>query len=121
MKYNLEARLIRFAVSILDIGERMPDNKGSTHLAGQLIRCGTAPSLMYAEALSAESRKDFLHKMKLALKELRETSTCLQIILLKNYLSDANNVRTILKENSELIAIFVTSVHTTQNNLRKPV
>mgnify|MGYP006217843063 CR=1 FL=1 len=68
MKFNLQNRLINFAVLILDITEKLPDNKGSNHLSGQLVRSGTAPALQYGEAQSAESRKDFIHKMKIALK-----------------------------------------------------
>jgi four helix bundle protein len=86
MKFDLEDRLINFAVLILDISESLPELKGSTHLAGQLMRSGTAPALQYGEAQSAESRKDFIHKMKIALKELRETMICLKILARKDYL-----------------------------------
>jgi four helix bundle protein len=105
MKFNLEQRLIDFAVLTLEISERMPDTRGSNHLSGQLVRSGTAPALQYGEAQSAESRKDFIHKMKVALKELRESSICLQIILRKKYLSGLVLDSTI-KESSELIAIL---------------
>ena len=70
MKFNLEERLINFAVLILEITEKLPETKGSSHLSGQLVRSGTAPALYYGEAQSAESRKDFIHKMKIALKEM---------------------------------------------------
>ena len=62
MKYDLEERLINYSVLVFDIIELLPDNKGANHLAGQLVRSGTAPSLMYGEAQSAESRRDFIHK-----------------------------------------------------------
>jgi four helix bundle protein len=84
MKFNLQNRLINFAVLILDITEKLPDSKGSNHLSGQLVRSGTAPALQYGEAQSAESRKDFIHKMKIALKELSESFICLKIIEQKN-------------------------------------
>jgi four helix bundle protein len=80
LKFDLEGRLIKFAALILDITETLPETKGSQHLAGQLIRYGTAPALQYGEAQSAESRRDFIHKMKIALKELRESVTCIKII-----------------------------------------
>jgi four helix bundle protein len=59
MKFNLEERLIDYSVLILDIVDVMEDNKGSNHLASQIVRSGTAPALLYGEAQSAESRKDF--------------------------------------------------------------
>ena len=116
MKYDIEERLIRYAVSVLDLVDVLPETKCARHLAGQLIRSGTAPALMYGEALSAESRKDFIHKMKLALKELRESVNCLKIIFLKNYIDDKKMMQNLLQENNELIAIFVRSVHTAANN-----
>jgi len=70
---ELENRLINFAVRIINVVEAMPSSKAGNHVAGQLIRSGTAPAPNYGEAQSAESRKDFLHKIKIALKELRET------------------------------------------------
>jgi len=75
-KFDLEERLINFAVMIVRICESIAAN----HLAGQLIRSGTSPSLNYGEAQSGESRKDFIHKIKIVLKELRETYACLKII-----------------------------------------
>jgi four helix bundle protein len=80
MKFDLEDRLIKFAVLILDVSEKLPEMRGSVHLAKQLVRSGTAPALQYGEAQSAESRKDFIHKMKVAVKELRETLICLRIL-----------------------------------------
>lgn len=70
-KHDLEERLINFAVLIIEIVESMPDTKAANHLAGQLLRSGTSPALNYGEAQSGESRKDFIHKIKIALKELR--------------------------------------------------
>ena len=117
MKFDLEERLINFSVLILDITERLPDTKGSVYLSGQLIRCGTAPALHYGEAQSAESRKDFIHKMKLALKEMRESSIWLRIIERKKYLADPSILRS-LSELNELISIFVTSIETARANLK---
>jgi len=110
MKFDLEERLIKFASSIIDIVESLPENKSLQHLGGQLIRSGTAPALMYGEAQAAESRKDFIHKMKMALKELRETSIGLRIIAMR--LPGASNIPPALRENIELISIFVKSIKT---------
>jgi four helix bundle protein len=79
-KIDLEERLINFAVLIVEICENMKDTKSSNHMAGQLIRSGTSPALNYGEAQSGESRKDFIHKIKTVLKELRESFVCLKII-----------------------------------------
>lgn len=119
MKFDLEERLIDYAVINLEIVEMMPDNKGANHLAGQLVRSGTAPALMYGEAQAAESRKDFIHKMKVALKELRESFICQRVINKKNYLKSATKLKIVLKESDELISIFVKSIETAQNNLKK--
>ena len=78
-KFDLEKRLVNFSVLILDIVKEMPNSKEGKTLSGQVIRSGTSVSLNYGEAMSAESRKDFIHKMKVILKELRETNICLEI------------------------------------------
>ena len=72
-KYDLEDRLLDFSVRIINVVEALPNTRSGNHIAGQLIRCGTAAAPNYGEAQSAESRRDFIHKMKIALKELRET------------------------------------------------
>ena len=71
--YDLQERLIEFAVRVLNVVESLPNSRVGNHVAGQLIRSGTSPAPNYGEAQSAESRKDFIHIMKVALKELRET------------------------------------------------
>ncbi|MBI9084409.1 MAG: four helix bundle protein [Desulfobacterales bacterium] len=67
-KYDLEDRLIHFAVSMIDIVETLPNTRTANHIGGQLLRAGTSPAPNYGEAQSAESRKDFIHKMKIAFK-----------------------------------------------------
>ena len=62
---ELEDRLIDFAVVIMGVTEALPNTKAGSHVAGQLIRSGTSPAPNYGEARSAESRKDFIHKMKI--------------------------------------------------------
>ena len=109
-KKDLEERLINFSVLIIEITDEMPDKKAANHLAGQLVRSGTSPSLNYGEAQSAESRKDFVHKIKVVLKELRESFVCLKI---------KEKIDYALIENNELISIFVKSVETAQKNIDK--
>ncbi len=117
-KFDLEERLIDFSVAIIKIVEEMPNTRSSNHLAGQLVRSGTSPALNYGEAQSAESRKDFVHKLKIALKELRETYICLKIISKARLFSDKNILDKTQVENNELISIFVKSVETAQKNLK---
>ncbi|HEX7846035.1 MAG TPA: four helix bundle protein, partial [Chitinophagaceae bacterium] len=72
-RYDLQERLINFASDCIDVAERLPKTFAGNHIAGQLIRSSTSPALHYGEAQGAESRDDFIHKMKVCLKELRET------------------------------------------------
>lgn len=78
-KYDLEERLIEFAVLIIKVAESLNNTKAGNHIAGQLVRSGTSPALQYGEAQSAESRNDFIHKLKILLKELRESLVALKI------------------------------------------
>jgi four helix bundle protein len=117
MKFNLEERLIKFAVMILEIAESLPETRGTRHLSGQLVRCGTAPALQYGEAQSAESRRDFIHKMKIALKELGESSICLKIMDSRQYSADNKKLVNAIEECNELISIFVKSIETATRNL----
>ncbi|MBE7496454.1 MAG: four helix bundle protein [Verrucomicrobiaceae bacterium] len=113
----LEDRLVNFAVRVIKVVEALPDTKAGKHIAGQLVRSGTSPALNYGEAQSAESRGDFLHKMKVCLKELRETLICLKIIERKP-MYPRSRLTAILKESDELISIFVKSIHTAEQNKR---
>jgi four helix bundle protein len=115
-KYDLEERLINFALLIIEIVESMPNTKAANHLSGQLLRSGTAPALNYGEAQSGESRKDFIHKIKIVLKELRETNICLKIISRARLYTDNVKINISINECNELISIFVKSVETAQRN-----
>jgi four helix bundle protein len=119
MKFDLEERLIDFSVEILEIVDMLPNNKGANHLGTQLVRSGTSPALNYGEAQGAESRKDFIHKMRVSLKELRETRVCLKVIRKRNYLKSHPKLPRALLETEELISIFATSVKTATHNLLK--
>ena len=117
--FDLEDRLIDFAVLTSDIAERLPKSESGKYHTGQLIRSGTSPALVYGEAQSAESRKDFIHKIKILLKELRETRINLRIIAKKRLLPDQDNLNAALKESDELIRIFVKSTETARKNQAK--
>ena len=110
VKYNLEDRLIEFAVMILKYSDMIPKNIAGVHLARQLVKSGTSPALNYGEALGSESRKDFIHKMRIALKELRETLICLKILKKSGITHYEKQLNQAINENNELISIFVRSV-----------
>ena len=114
--YDLEARLIDFAVQIIEIVETLPKTRTGNHIAGQLVRSGTSPASNYGEAQSAESRNDFIHKMKIALKELRETHVWLRIIEKRALIKASKKLVNVLSECNELISIFVASVATSRRN-----
>ena len=115
--YDLEDRLIDFAVQIIKVAEQLPKNYTGNHLGKQLIRSGTAPALNYGEAQGAESRKDFIHKMKISLKELRESYINLKIIEKSSLVINHEAFTKAHQECNVLISIFVKSVETAQKNL----
>ena len=116
--FTLEERLIDFACCIIKISENLPKTQAANHLSNQLMRSGTDPALQYGEAQSGESRSDFIHKMKLALKELREAYNCLRIVQKMNWL-ESNKLMSILNENNQLNSIFVSSIKTAQKNMEQ--
>jgi len=118
-KYDLEERLIDFAVRIIRAAESLPRTRVGNHIAGQLIRCGTSPAPNYGEAQGAESRSDFIHKMKVCLKELRETRVWLLMIVRANLLKPTSKLEPLIKENNEIISIFVTSIETAKQKSKK--
>lgn len=115
-KFDINDRLIDFAVGIIKICESIGNSRAGAHMASQLLRSGTSPSLNYGEAMSAESRSDFIHKLKIALKELRETKNIILIIQKANLSANKELMMLILKECNELIAILVKSTETAQKN-----
>jgi four helix bundle protein len=117
-KQELEDRLIDFAANIIICASKFEKNYAGNHLAGQIIRSGTSPALNYGEAQSAESPKDFVHKMGICLKELRETFVCLKIIEKAKLISNINELVIVKKEANELISIFVASIKTAKNNMK---
>jgi len=108
---ELENRLVDFAVAIIGLVEALPGTKAGNHIASQLMRSGTSPAPNNGEARSAESRKDFVHKMKISLKELRETMIWLKIIQ-RTRMADAGDISAALGECDELVSIFGSSTRT---------
>ena len=115
-KFDLEERLIDFAVKIIKLAELLPNTYIGNHVKGQILRSGTSPAPNYGEAQSAESRSDFIHKIKVSLKELKETRVWLKIIIKAELIKPASKVTPLLEENEELISILFTSVETARKN-----
>ncbi len=113
--YDLEDRLLAFAVAVCGIVEELPSTRVGNHVAGQLTRCGISPAANYGEAQGAESRKDFIHKMRVCLKELRETLVWLKFTQLLA-IGEPAAVEDGIRESNELIAIFGMSIVTAKRN-----
>ncbi len=118
-KYDLEDRLVDFACICLEICDLLPNTKAGQNLQFQLSKSGTASALIYGEAQAAESKADFIHKMKMVLKEIRESRVNLKIIKRKPLLLH-EKVDLAFNEASQLMAIFLKSIETAKNNIGKP-
>jgi four helix bundle protein len=116
--YDLSERLVAYAAEAISLVEVLPDSRTGNHIAGQLLRSGTSPAPNYGEAEAAESRKDFVHKMGVCLKELRESRAWLRIIAHRQMLRDTQ-VLPLLNETEELISIFGASITTAKRNAAK--
>jgi len=114
--YDLQDRLIDYSVRIIKISEALPDTKAGKHVSGQILRSGTSPAPNYGEAQSAESRADFVHKLKVSLKELRETEIWLRVITNAEMIDPTSQLVPLLQETDELIAILFSSVETAKKN-----
>ncbi|MEJ2492734.1 MAG: four helix bundle protein [Ignavibacteriaceae bacterium] len=115
-KYDLEERLVNFTCRMIDVVEALPKTRAGNYIAGQLIRSCNSPTFNYGEVQAAESRKDFIHKMGIVLKELKECRTALKIIQKKEMIKPVKNLTSISKETEELIAIIAKSITTAKNN-----
>lgn len=109
-KYDLQKRLVKFSASVISNTNSLTKNFATEHLIKQLIRSSTSSALNYGEAQGAESKKDFIHKMRLCLKELRESQVNLQILEEANLIKDEKIFEKVTKECSELVAIFTTII-----------
>lgn len=111
-QYDLQDRLVDYAVRIIKLAEALPETKAGKHISSQLLRSGASPAPNYGEAQSAESKADFIHKLKIALKELRETEIWLKIISKAQMVEPDSLLAPLLQETDELIAILFASVVT---------
>jgi four helix bundle protein len=115
-EYNLQERLIAFSILCMTISENMFNTRAGSYISQQLMRSGTSPALNYGEAQAAESRKDFIHKMKIILKELRESLISLIITKRKPLIKNIELIDKGIQECKELVAIFATSITTAEKN-----
>ena len=115
-KFDLEERLLDYAAAIIRLVARLPRTPAGNHIANQLMRSGTSPLPNHGEAQAAESANDFVHKLSLCLKELRESQRWLKLIERVPLVKPASEATPVLQETEELIRIFVTSIRTA----RKP-
>lgn len=116
-RFNLEDRLLEFSARIIRLVDALPNSRAANHVSGQLLRCGTSPYGNHGEVEAAESRKDFIHKLNVCLKELKETRRWLRLIQKSEMLSE-KSMTPILVETEELIRIFFTSIRTAEQNAK---
>jgi len=117
--YDLQDRLVDYAVRIIKLSEALPNTKAGTHVSKQILRSGTSPAANYGEAQSAESKADFVHKLKLSLKELRETEIWLKVIQGADMIKPKSKMGALLQETDELVAILFSSIETAQKGKQR--
>ena len=116
-KFDLEDRLLEFAARLAKLVDALSNSRTGNHVAGQLLRCGTSPFAHHGEVPAAESRNDFVHKLGVCLKELKEVKRWLRFIARIELIS-VNRIRPLLVETEELIRIFAASIRTAEKNAR---
>src|ERR1051326_3125963 len=113
---DLENRLIDFAARIIKLADALPTTAAGKHIANQALRCGTAAAPQYAEARGAESRADFIHKLKIALKELNECNVWLRMVCRAQMLKD-NLLADLIDENQQLCRILNASIRSEERRV----
>ncbi|MGD0260449.1 MAG: four helix bundle protein [Verrucomicrobiota bacterium] len=116
-RYDLEQRLLEYSARIIRLVEKLPNTRAGNHVAGQLLRSGTSPLPNHGEAQAAESANDFVHKLRICLKELRESHRWL-LLIQRVPLMPPRLAQPLVEETDELIRIFVRSVQTAQRKRR---
>ncbi len=116
-KFDLNERLIDFAAMIIELSDKITKSAAGIYLSDHMMRAGISPSLHYGEAQGAESRKDFIHKLGILIKELRETLNAMIVIKKANLCKSQDHLEKTIKECNELIAIFNKSIETARKNL----
>ena len=115
---DIEERLLVFAVRVGKAIDSLPDTRLARHIAGQLVRSGTSPAPNYAEGCAAESKRDFIHKLGIVLKELRESSVWIRLIV-KSELIPEQRLELLQDECDQLCKIIAKSLVTAKSNLSR--
>ncbi len=119
-KYDLEDRLVEYSCRMIDVVEALPGTRAGNYIAGQLIKSCMSPTFNYGEVQGAESRNDFVHKLGVVLKELKECRSALKIVMKKTLIKPVSKLSGVYKETEELIAIMAKSIETATANKNKP-
>ncbi|HWZ95361.1 MAG TPA: four helix bundle protein [Opitutaceae bacterium] len=114
--YNLEERLLNYTVRVIRVTEKMPRSTAGRYVADQLLRSGSSPYGHHGEAESAESREDFIHKLRICHKELREARRWLRLVRVTPLITQPELLGPLIAEAEELIRIFTASIRTAQHN-----
>ncbi len=117
----LQTKLVKFGVMVMDLTNSFTYSSAGRNMANQLVRSGSSPALNYAESKSAESTRDFVHKLTIVLKELRETAVCLKMVEEIKLCDNLELLSKLRSECDQLEAIFVSSIKTVKTNLRSEV
>lgn len=118
-KYDLEERLVNYSCRMIDVVEALPNSRAENYIAGQLIKSCISPTFNYGEVQGAESRNDFIHKLGVVLKEIKECPSALKIIMKKALIKPVSKLDGVCKETEELIAIMAASIETAEKNKSK--
>jgi len=117
-KYDLEERLLEYSVRTIRVTESMKRSRAANHIADQLLRSGTSPYGNHGEAEGAESRDDFIHKLEVCYKELRESRRWLRLVQRAELIAKPTLLAPLISEADELVRIFASSIRTAQKNRR---
>lgn len=112
---DIQDRLINFAARVIKVSSKLPKSEAGKHIAKQLLRSGTSPAPNHAEARSAESPADFIHKVKIAVKELNETEVWLKITIASDLFAQSQ-LESLLDECTQLQKILNASIRTVRNS-----
>lgn len=114
--YDLEERLLRFSVRIIRVTEAIAGSRAGRYVADQLLRSGCSPYGNHGEAEGAESRDDFVHKLRICYKELRETYRWLRLEAKVPLIENPEQLTSLLMEADELVRIFAASLRTARRH-----
>src|ERR1041384_7854543 len=117
---ELLERLINFAARVGKVVDALPDTRMGRHVGGQLVRSATSPAPNYEEGCAAESRADFVHKLSICLKELRESRTWIRLII-KTEMLPEHRLGEVLDECNQLSNIIAQSIVTAKENRKRVV